>query len=204
MDVGIGDDPCPFNRTWLVVLMKGTRELWIHYGSMVCRRRRLRARSVAPVSKTGVCQIAWSFRNWTATGSAELPNGPIKCEAVLGMGLKHRLPAHHPGTFPHGFPILFQLPSIFDASLQSYNNKTKNKLLDHPLATQLQTCDSPNAVLSVLQDLIQQFDQRRTSDERLNNWLNPTVNVLYTFSATLGEGVGLVSLCSAISLQSVL
>jgi len=84
--------------------------------------------------------------------------------------------------------------SIFDASLQSYNNKTKNKLLDHPLATQLQSCDSPNSVLSVLQDLIQQFDQRRTSDERLRNWLNPTVNILYTFSATLGEGVGLVSL----------
>jgi hypothetical protein len=86
--------------------------------------------------------------------------------------------------------------SIFDASLQSYNNKTKNKLLDHPLATQLQSCDSPNAVLSVLQDLIQQFDQRRSSDERLKNWLNPTVNVLYTFSATLSEGVGLVSLSS--------
>ena len=84
--------------------------------------------------------------------------------------------------------------SIFDASLQSYNNRTKNKLLDHPLATQLQSCDSPNSVLSVLQDLIQQFDQRRTSDERLRNWLNPTVNVLYTLSATLGEGVGLVSL----------
>ena len=84
--------------------------------------------------------------------------------------------------------------SIFDASLQSYNNRTKNKLLDHPLATQLQSCDSPNSVLSVLQDLIKQFDQRRTSDERLRNWLNPTVNVLYTFSATLGEGVGLVSL----------
>jgi hypothetical protein len=80
--------------------------------------------------------------------------------------------------------------------LQSYNNKTKNKLLDHPLAAQLQPCESPNAVLSVLQDLIQQFDQRRASDERLNNWLNPTVNVLYTFSATLGEGVGIVSLSS--------
>src|SRR6266576_3911796 len=57
--------------------------------------------------------------------------------------------------------------SIFNASLQAYDNKTKNKLLDHPLAAQLQSCDSPNAVLSVLQDLIQQFDQRRTSDERL-------------------------------------
>jgi hypothetical protein len=86
--------------------------------------------------------------------------------------------------------------SIFGASLQSYNNKTKYELLDHPLATKLQSCDSPNAVLTVLQDLIQQFDQRRTSDERLKNWLNPTVNVLYTFSSALGEGVGLVSLSS--------
>jgi hypothetical protein len=83
--------------------------------------------------------------------------------------------------------------SIFNTSLQAYDNKTKNKLLDHPLAAQLQSCDSPNTVLTVLQDLVQQFDQRRTSDERLKNWLDPTVNVLYAFSATLGEGVGLVS-----------
>jgi len=86
--------------------------------------------------------------------------------------------------------------SIFNASLQAYDNKTKNKLLDHPLAAQLQSCNSPNAVLTVLQDLVQQFDQCRTSDERLKNWLDPTVNVLYAFSATLGEGVGLVSLSS--------
>jgi hypothetical protein len=86
--------------------------------------------------------------------------------------------------------------SIFNASLQAYDNKTKNKLLDHPLATQLQSCDSPNAVLTVLQDLVQQFDQNRTSDERLKSWLDPTVNVLCAFSDTLGEGVGLVSLSS--------
>ena len=83
--------------------------------------------------------------------------------------------------------------SILNASLQAYDNKTKNKLLDHPLATQLQSCDSPQTVLTALQDLVQQLDQRRTSDERLKNWLDPTVNVLYTFSATLSEGVGLVS-----------
>ena len=95
--------------------------------------------------------------------------------------------------------------SIFNASLQAYDNKTKNNLLDHPLAAQLQSCDSPNAVFTVLQDLVQQFDQRRTSDERLNNWLDPTVNVLYAFSGTLGEGVGLVSPDSqlAVALRSV-
>jgi hypothetical protein len=83
--------------------------------------------------------------------------------------------------------------SIFNASLQEYDNKTKNNLLDHPLAAHLQSCDSPNAVLTVLQDLVQKFDQRRASDDKLNNWLNPTVNVLYAFSNTLGEGVSLVS-----------
>ena len=84
--------------------------------------------------------------------------------------------------------------SVLNAALDAYEKKTKNKLLTHPLAARLQSCDSPTAVLSVLQDLIQQFDRRRRSDERLTNWLNPTVNVLYAFSSTLGQGVGLVSL----------
>ena len=83
--------------------------------------------------------------------------------------------------------------SVFNAALEAYENKTESKLLDHPLAAQLQSCDSPTAILSVLQDLIQQFDRRRRSDQRLANWLNPTVNVLYAFSSVLGEGVGLVS-----------
>jgi hypothetical protein len=85
----------------------------------------------------------------------------------------------------------FQL--VCSAALEAYENKTKTKLLTHPLAAQLQSCDSPAAILSVLQDLIQQFDQRHRSDERLTNWLSPTVNVLYAFSATIGQGVGLVS-----------
>jgi hypothetical protein len=84
----------------------------------------------------------------------------------------------------------FQL--VLNAALVSYEKKTKRKLLTHPLAAQLQSCDSPTAILAVLQDLIQQFDRRRRSDERLVNWLTPTVNVLYAFSSTLGQGVGLV------------
>ncbi|KAH9977573.1 hypothetical protein BJV74DRAFT_149311 [Russula compacta] len=82
--------------------------------------------------------------------------------------------------------------SVLNAALEAYEKKTKDKLLTHPLAAQLQSCDSPTAILSILQELIHQFDQRRSSDERLRSWLNPTVNVLYAFSATLGEGVGLV------------
>jgi hypothetical protein len=89
-------------------------------------------------------------------------------------------------------PSSFQ--SVLNAALDAYEKKTKRKLLIHPLAAQLQSCDSPTAILSLLQNLIHQFDARRRGDERLMNWLNPTINVLYAFSSTLGQGVGLVSL----------
>ncbi|KAF8476578.1 hypothetical protein DFH94DRAFT_803683 [Russula ochroleuca] len=82
--------------------------------------------------------------------------------------------------------------SVLNDALDVYEKKTKNKLLSHPLATQLQSCNSSSAILSVLEDIIQQFDRRRRSDERLTNWLNPTVNVLYAFSSALGQGPGSV------------
>ena len=83
--------------------------------------------------------------------------------------------------------------SVLNTALEAYERMTKIKLLTHPLAAQIQSCDSPTAILSVLRDLIQQFDQRYTSDQRLTNWPNATVKVLYAFSGTLGDSVGHVS-----------
>jgi hypothetical protein len=83
--------------------------------------------------------------------------------------------------------------SIFYAALKAYEKKTKKDLLAHPLATQLQACKSPSDILAVLQDKVNELDQSRSADERLSQWLNPTINVLYSFSATIGAGVGLVS-----------
>jgi hypothetical protein len=84
----------------------------------------------------------------------------------------------------------FQL--IFDDALKVYENLTKGDLLAHPLTAQLQTCDSPSAILQLLQEQIQELNPSRTSDERLTRWLDPTVNVLYAFSRALGESVDLV------------
>jgi hypothetical protein len=84
----------------------------------------------------------------------------------------------------------FQL--IFDNALKAYQKRTKNDLLSHPLATQLEACDSPIAILALLRQQVQELNQSRSSDEQLSKWLEPTVNVLYAFSAVLGEGVGLV------------
>ena len=79
-------------------------------------------------------------------------------------------------------------------ALESYKKHTKKDLLAHPLASQLQACDSPAAILAVLQQQVQELDQSRSSDDRWSKWLVPTVNILYSLSETLGEGVGLVSL----------
>jgi hypothetical protein len=86
----------------------------------------------------------------------------------------------------------FQL--IFNNALKAYEKRTKKDLLAHPLASQLQACDSPTAILAILRLQVQGLDQSRSGDDRWTKWLGPTINVLYTFSATLGEGVSLVSL----------
>jgi hypothetical protein len=82
--------------------------------------------------------------------------------------------------------------TIFNAALESYKQKTKKDLASHPLLSSLQSCDSPDAVLAVLRDRIPAFNQSQSGDDRLTKWVSPTVNVLYAFSAAVGQGVGLV------------
>ena len=84
--------------------------------------------------------------------------------------------------------------AIFQAALKSYQKQTKKDLLAHPLASQLQSCNSTSAALTILQDQVREFDKSRIPDERLTKWLGPTVNVLCAFSAAVSGGVGLVSL----------
>ena len=92
---------------------------------------------------------------------------------------------------------------IFNTALKAYEKKTKRDLLAHPLVSQLQTCDSPESVLAVLQGQVDDLDQARENDERLTKWLSPTINVLLTFSATIGGGVSLVCIkFSRLGLQS--
>ena len=122
--------------------------------------------------------------------AAVLLRSPVH-QSLLALSIR-TMSQTHPNASSSSSSSNFQ--SILNAALDAYERKTKSKLLAHPLAAQLQSCDSPTAVLSILHDLIGQFDSRRKSDERLTNWLNPTVNVLYAFSSTLGQGVGLVSL----------
>ena len=85
------------------------------------------------------------------------------------------------------------LQTIFVASLKEYEKKTKKDLLTHPLMAQLQTCNSPIEIHAILRAQVQQFEQSTSGDNKLTQWLNPTVNVLYAFSSVIGTGVGLVN-----------
>jgi len=86
----------------------------------------------------------------------------------------------------------FQL--ILNNALKAYKKRTKKDLLAHPLATQLQSCNSPTAVLALLQQQVLGSDLSRSGDDRWTKWLDPTVNVLFALSVTVGEAVGLVCL----------
>jgi hypothetical protein len=83
--------------------------------------------------------------------------------------------------------------SIFNAALETYKRKTKKDLALHPLLPSLQSCDSPEAVLSVLREQVPAFSEPQDCDDALTKWVTPTVNVLHSFSETIGQGVGLVN-----------
>jgi hypothetical protein len=144
-------------------------------------------------------QLEYRDSKWDHERRNLLSQGPGKCSYATASE-RSPLP---PPFMSHTQPTVssssnFQL--IINNALDKYKRRTKNDLLAHPLAAQLQTCNSPGDILAVLQQQVQGLDRSRSSDERWSRWLDPTVNVLYTLSSTLAAGVGLVCLKSGIFL----
>ncbi|KAF8262518.1 hypothetical protein EI94DRAFT_1688024 [Lactarius quietus] len=80
---------------------------------------------------------------------------------------------------------------ILDAALSEYQKKTKNDLFDNWLAKELQSCDSAEAVLEIIQHQAEASDKFREGDKTLMKWIGSLVHVVYKISSTLGEGVGM-------------
>jgi hypothetical protein len=112
-------------------------------------------------------------------------------EQEQGSSLLHLMSNSHPITAASSSSN-FQL--IFNNALKAYEKRTKNDLVAHPLAAELQDCNSPTKILAVLHQQARGLEQSLSSDDRWTKWLDPTVNVLYRLSETLGEGISLVSL----------
>jgi len=89
-------------------------------------------------------------------------------------------------------PSTDNFTAIFDAALNEYQSVTGSRLDTHPFAVQLNTWDGPEAVSNIFQNQAQAFSTFRKGDKKLMVWLDPIVHLLYAFSATLGEGIGLV------------
>ena len=140
-------------------------------------------------------------------------SSPLLGTASGQQGLEHDMPPPYTtsyydvwSTMSSAPPPVFQtlptkkssynLPAVLDAALIAYKKRTRQNLTAHPLTTQLQACDSPEAILIILQSYAKQFGSPQSDDERLNTWFSPVVNVLYIFYARLDEGVGSVNINS--------
>ncbi|KAH9029168.1 hypothetical protein EDB85DRAFT_1892176 [Lactarius pseudohatsudake] len=83
-----------------------------------------------------------------------------------------------------------QFESIFSAAVNEFKEKTGKNLLDDWLAKELQSCDSVEAVMDIIQGQAKAFDKFRNGGSKLMKWIRSSVHVLYTISAALGDGVG--------------
>lgn len=118
------------------------------------------------------------------------PRLPPICLPSLTLTHRFVIMSHtHPAS-----PSVTNFQLIFSTALKAYEKKTGKDILSHPLAAELQACQSPSNIVAILQQRAQDFDQSRKGGERLTRWLVPTVNVLHAFSETIGEGTGLVRL----------
>jgi hypothetical protein len=113
------------------------------------------------------------------------------------------LTAHRSSLLSHIFSIFdMSQPSslsstfrtLFDAALQDYRDKTGNTLANHPIAKQLETCESVNSITAILQEQAQGFREFTENDGKLMKALNSSVDVLCSpsISSALNEAIGLV------------
>jgi hypothetical protein len=86
--------------------------------------------------------------------------------------------------------------SIFQNACIEYKKLTGHDLATHPFAKEFDRCNSPEGFLDVFREQTRALTRSRKDDEKILAWLNPIVNILCNFSATLGEGIGLVSISS--------
>jgi hypothetical protein len=89
-------------------------------------------------------------------------------------------------------PARFQ--DLFESALQAYGQKTGFALAQHPLAIELQNCQSIDDITSLLQGRVQAFSNFRESD-RMMRAIRGTVSVLTPLSqaVSLTNAVGSVS-----------
>ena len=84
---------------------------------------------------------------------------------------------------------------IFQTALAEYFKKTGKDLRNHPLVSEIESCDSAESMLAIFRKQASAFDDFRNGDPKLIKCLRPIVSNLYaiTSSPALGAVVSGVS-----------
>jgi hypothetical protein len=77
--------------------------------------------------------------------------------------------------------------------LKVYEEKTGKDLSSDPLLHRIETCHSPDDIITILRQQIPRSYKSQSGDDKLTRWLNPTVSVIKAVSANIGGAVALVS-----------
>ncbi|KAI0288609.1 hypothetical protein BC826DRAFT_1107649 [Russula brevipes] len=81
---------------------------------------------------------------------------------------------------------------LFDAALQDYERQTGIKLIHHPLAKQLEACESMDSVTNILQEQARGFHQSSGDHGKIMKSLKYAVDVLDRLSTNvIGPSIGL-------------
>jgi hypothetical protein len=91
-------------------------------------------------------------------------------------------------------PSSSTLESLFQAALQRYEEQTGEKLIDHPLAQQLEQCNSVESITEVLQKQAQASKKFRRVESKVMKPLKGIVNILHTVftNGTVRKAISLV------------
>jgi hypothetical protein len=83
--------------------------------------------------------------------------------------------------------------ALFEAALGDYEKQTGISLANHPLAEQLQKCQSVDSITALLQEQTRAFSEFRGNDKIIKS-LKIVVSALSKVSATaaLGQAIGMV------------
>ena len=84
------------------------------------------------------------------------------------------------------------LKLIHDA-LDTYTEQMKIDLKDNPFVEEVKACDSPEAILQLLEKNMDEFKEYREKNRKFIDCLNPVVKFVHAFSGILGEATSLVS-----------
>ena len=83
------------------------------------------------------------------------------------------------------------LQLILDAA-DEYAQQTGVNLSQNPFAVRVKGCDSPSAVLLLLQENLKAFKDYRDNNRKFIECISPVVQVVHAFSGILGQAAGLV------------